>query len=71
MRRISKERLRKLYDITDWGIKEVLILLDSGAPLKNREMFWNEYHERLIMWALNLEETTNGRRPNKDYIKGR
>jgi len=62
VQRVSKERLRKLYDITDWGIKEALILLDSGAPLKEREMFWNEYHERLIMWALNLEEGIYERR---------
>lgn len=56
MEKIGKERLRKLYEITDWGIIQALTLLDSGAELREREDFWTEYHERLIMWALNLEE---------------
>ncbi len=59
MQKVSKEKLRRLYDITDWGIIQALTLLDSGASLHQREVFWNEYHERLIMWSLDLEETTN------------
>lgn len=64
VQKVSKQKLRKLYDITDWGMVQALTLLDSGAPLKDREMFWNEYHERLIIWSLDLEETTYERIQN-------
>jgi hypothetical protein len=54
--KIDKERVSSLYDITDWGKNQLLMLLDSGAPLIEREAFWNEYHEKLILWALKIEE---------------
>lgn len=51
---IGKEKLRSLYDITDWGKDTMMQLLMDGANLEQREAFWEDYHDRIIEWAVKL-----------------
>lgn len=54
---LTKEQVRALYDITDWGLTEIFMYMTTDNTLEEREEFWNEYNERIIEWAVNLKES--------------